>query len=597
MSPQKDYPYSIFQMVFLKLKNKWFKKTYLDTARYCLGSACIFFAYLFPYSEGGSSDALQQIFALGMLSVASLLFGLSAVTPLLTVALMGGVFLVMNTPNPYIGRQLAGIAGLMLAGLACHVGAYLRRKPDVLEWLLFSVAAAAFINAAEGLLQWFGLVGELYRWVVEPERRGIAFGAFRQTNLFATFLCVGAVCVSWLVHRQKLTEYMAWFLSLVLMFAVAASGSRTGMLELMALALLALLWRKHHTPAVTRLMGGQLLLLGLAMLVLPVAADWHGFGFSSSLVRIAKTGQDARLEIWRDTLKMISERPWLGWGWRDMGYGHYVTLFNNRFDGLLDNAHNLFLQLSVEFGLPLTFLFFCAVLWIFYSAKPWKISSGAETNFINSDKQFSWIILLLIVGIHSMLEYPLWYAEFLFLAGIFFGYLLPVTEPIFIILSEKYKIWSRCMASLSALILLFLALMAWQQYAKVLLIYKIPFAENKSERIASTIFAIDNASDAWMFREHVDAARLGLTVVTPQNAHEVRQSAEKLLHFSAEPKVIEPLLASLGYLNDEEAWLFHAKRFCQAFPSEFQRWYQANSDRLTWHLAEQLPQACRPIMP
>ena len=565
---------------------------FIAPIKYFLGSLCILFAYIFSSSEGGYSDALQQMLALALLSMASLFFGLSVLSPIVTTVFVGGIFLIMLTPNPYLGRSLTGISGLVLASLACQTGAYLRRKPDVLLWLLFAVAAAAFINAVEGLLQWFGLVGELYRWVPEPEQRGIAYGALRQPNLFATLLCVGSVCTVWLFHRRLLSLFMSWTMVSVLMFAVAASGSRTGLLEVLALAVLALLWRKQYRFAVTGLMAGQSLVLALAMLILPIAARWHGFGFTSGLVRVAKTGQDARLEIWSDTLHMIAQHPWFGWGWREMGYGHYVTLFNHRFDGLLEHSHNLFLQIAVEFGLPVAVLFFGGLLWLIFHAEPWKFGSNPRNSLLEPelDRQFAWAILLLIVGIHSMLEYPLWYAGFLFLTGVFVGYLLPVIEST--MASKKYGIWSKRMGALSAALMVCLASVGWQQYAKVLLIYKTPFTANQQERHNAILAAINGASDAWMFREYLDFTRIGLSTVTPENASDVRQRAEELLHFSAEPKVIEPLLESLWYLNDTNAWLFHAGRFCRAFPAEFQRWRQTNANLPLSHIAEKLPEAC-----
>lgn len=501
------------------------------------------------------------------------------------------------TPNPYLGRQIAGAAGLLFFGLACHTGAHFRSKSGGLSWLLFAIVVAAIINAVEGLLQWFGLVGELYHWVIEPERRGIAFGALRQTNLFATFMCVGSVCTIWLVHRSRLTESMAWFISVILMFAVAASASRTGMLEVIALALSAFVFKKQQSPVASRLMVGQLVLLGLASIFLPVVAEWHGFGFSSGAERVSHTAQDLRLVIWSNTTQMIFEHPWLGWGWRETGYGHYMTLFMRRYDGLLDHSHNLPLQIALEFGLPIAVLFCGLLLRAIYWIKPWgRLSSNnRELSPPLPERQFAWIILLFIVGIHSMLEYPLWYAGFLFLTGLFLGYLLPVSSV------EKslnnYTIFSIGIAVVVAVSLICLAIVAWRQYVTLLPIYKTPFTNNRDIHRAAVASAINQASGAWLFREQLEFAALGLIVVTPKNAAEVRQRAEKLLHFSAEPMVIQPLLLSLWYLHDADALRFHTKRFCHAFPLAFERWRQAYARHPMRDAAGDLSEACRPKSP
>lgn len=570
---------------------------FIVNIRLLTGVFLIIFAWLFPYSEGNSPDALQQIFAFGALSAALVFFELSATIGIVVLVVGCGILLIISTPNPYIALKITGVAGLLLTGLACHTGAQLQRKPDGLPWLLFALVAAAFINAIEGLFQWFGLVGEFHHWVVEPERRGIAFGALRQTNLFATFLCVGSVCTVWLVHRFRLTESMAWFILLILMLGVAASASRTGILEVAAMAVLGLVWRKKHTPAVTRLMTGQFILLAFAIFILPFAAELHGFGFSSGVARAAQAGKDNRLAIWSNSIEMIFQRPWLGWGWHELGYAHYVTLFDHRFNELLSHSHNLGLQIALEFGVPIAVLIFTLIIYIIFLGQPWALGDNKKYPFQgpSSDKHFAWLILLLIVGIHSMLEYPLWYAGFIFLSGLFAGYFLSVNN--LESLSSRYYIYSKGVTAGGAIGLMGLAIVAWHQYSAVLPIYKTPFTNNLEIQRTALATALDRASDAWLFRELLDFAELGLREVTPENAMEVRQRAEKLLHFSAEPAVIQPLLLSLWHLHDTEALNFHAERFCRAFPSAFQRWREVYVNHPMLLAVGRLTEKCQLMAP
>lgn len=550
-------------------------RTPLDRVRTFAGFLCIFLAWLFPYCGGGSPDAMQQLYMLAVLSVAAILFGLSSVSPWIFVMLAGGALTMMLTPNPYWGRQVAGVSGLLMLGLACHVGRHLRSSPDGLVALLYALVAAAFINAVEGLLQWSDLLGELYRWVVAPEQRGIAYGAFRQRNLFATFLCIGSICTVWLVQLRRLSESMAWFLVSVLMLGIAASGSRTGVVEVLALALLAIFMRKRHAVSVARLLVGQVGILAIAMVLLPLIANALGFEFVAGATRAVQTGQSARLAIWNNAIELIAQRPWSGWGWREFGFGHYVTLFEHRYNELLDNAHNLPLQLAVEFGLPFSILIFGVLARATYQAFPWRNQATNVDGVIGSasDSMFAWAVLIVIVGIHSMLEYPLWYAGFLFLTGIMLGYVWPVSaaakEP------NKYAIWSVRVGNLTAVGLVGMAFTGWLQYAQTQALYKIPFTNDKEVKQAAVKAAIDNAAGAWLFQEQVDLAKLGATVITRDNADSVRILSEKLLHSTAEPQVIQPLLLSLLYLQDTTALQFHMARFCNAFPASFLRWYRA----------------------
>ncbi len=70
-------------------------------------------------------------------------------------------------------------------------------------------------------------------------------------------------------------------------------------------------------------------------------------------------------------LHLIAQKPWLGWGWGELDYAHYMTLFPGvRFCVLLDNAHNLPLHLAVELGVPVAALLCFAVLAWVWKARP-----------------------------------------------------------------------------------------------------------------------------------------------------------------------------------------------------------------------------------
>jgi len=507
------------------------------------------------------------MFALGILSCAGLLFGFTSINLRHLLAWGCAVFVMTCWSSTYLGGHITGIAGLLLVGIAMHMGQQIRQTHAALTWVLIGITIAAIGNAAAGLLQWFGLADVLWRWILVPETRGIAFGTFRQPNLFATFVNVGIITTLWLVHLRRLTEAMAWFLVLIQVFAVAACSSRTGSLEIIALAVTGLWTARYQRAAVTRLMLGVAALWVMAIFTLPMAAHLHGFGFATSVERAAGSARDSRLIIWHNTLELIRLRPWTGWGWQEFGYGYYSTQFDYKISELLAHAHNLPLQLAVEFGVPVA-LGFCATgVWAIYKGQPWKrvMTDNHGEASPESHRVFAWLILLDIVGLHSMLEFPLWYAGFLFLAGWATGYLLP---PVPARLADSlYNRMAPLASSIIAVALIVLTGVAWRQYSDVLMMETAPFNDRAAQRAA-----LKYGAHAELFRGYVDFSELNLTDVTPDNALVVRQKAEKLLHFSPEPAVIRPLLLSLWYLHDVDALRFHAQRFCQKFPSAFERW-------------------------
>lgn len=510
---------------------------------------------------------MQQMVALGTLAFASLLFGTHSIHRLVVFVATMFVVAIAMSPSNYVGNQVVGVCGIVLATLGCGIGARLQQNSSGLKWFLLGIVVAACTNALEGLLQWFGIADALWPWVVDTGRRGLAYGAFRQSNLFATFLCVGIVCTTWLVHLRRLSTAMAWVLVFVLACGVATSHSRTGGLELAALCIGGVIWHKQQTNEITRLCVGPLFIYGLATWFLTIAARLLEFEFMSAAEKMANAFTDVRLVLWQNAAILIAERPWSGWGWFGVGYGHYVTLFEHRFSNLLDDAHNLPLQLAVEFGIPFTFVFMGVLVFSTYKGKPWLVlhpSSSTQTDQPRN-RSFAWAILFMIIGLHSMLEKPLSYFGFIFLAGFATGYLLILPDE------KAIKPWYDAVISMMlkacAAILITLSLVAWDQYSYILQIYEAPFNDRDARRVA-----IANASDAWLFDGYLDFIKIGITHVTPENALEVKKSTEKLLHFSAEPQVIQPLLLSLWYLHETENLKFHALRFCRAFPIQFGRW-------------------------
>jgi hypothetical protein len=122
----------------------------------------------------------------------------------------------------------------------------------------------------------------------------------------------------------------------------------------------------------------------------------------------------ARLQIWYDSFRLFWQSPWLGIGAGKMNAESFLLLDTTTAMAskrIFEHSHNLFLNLLTEMGIG-AFLITLGFLVIWFRKFKW-CDLNLETWWL--------ITLVTILGLHSMLEYPLWYAYFLGVAAILLG--------------------------------------------------------------------------------------------------------------------------------------------------------------------------------
>jgi hypothetical protein len=135
---------------------------------------------------------------------------------------------------------------------------------------------------------------------------------------------------------------------------------------------------------------------------------------SSPIDRVAATmgGQSVRLTYLEQAWQLFTQYPLIGAGWGEYAWHNFNVTdeFPNQ-TGMTGNAHNIVFQLMAEMGLIGAVLLLTLVgLWLFRQ----RLGTFTPERW--------WLLALLAVfGIHSLLEYPLWYAYFLVIAALALG--------------------------------------------------------------------------------------------------------------------------------------------------------------------------------
>lgn len=423
-------------------------------------------------------------------------------------------------------------------------------------WLLAATASAVI-----GLFQYAGWAHSLDPWFVHAAA-GEAYGNLRQRNQFATLTNIGLAALIGLSLKVDAANRMLKtgliLATLVLAAANAASASRTGLLQLIMLAGMAAVWGAWRQADQRRLLMGGLFVYVAASALLPLFAGSEASNPGVwSRLGTAEDACTSRLALWNNVMHLIAARPWTGWGWGELDYAHFITLYPGvRFCEILDNAHNLPLHLSVELGVPVALLLCGLGLWLGWRARPWRE--------MNADRQVAWAVLGLIL-MHSMLEYPLWFGPFQLAALLCIWTLVRKPGSPHLMMSQLS--WRPRELVLAAGALTGLAYSAWDYHRVSQIFYPsafraAPYRDNTLEKIRGT----------WLFQEQVQFAEFTLTPLTSGNAEYLYEMGQRVLHYSPEARVVEKLIECAVLLGRDEEARFYLVRYKAAFPREHGRW-------------------------
>lgn len=502
--------------------------------------------------------------------------------PTLTSALIPFLFITLPWLNPFTLGPSPSVVPLLfswtcalgLVGFLIQTRASAQNKAPSGEFVLTVACAwwaAATLSALFGLLQYFDATEALSPWV-NSARMGEAYANLRQRNQFATLCNIGFAALMWSVlhrpahamQRVTLSPMGALSSAVLLQMGNAASASRTGLLQLVLLLALFGLWGAWRPARALRVLVAAILAYAVAAVALPLLLGLDPL--SSGMLARLHEGDSlcaSRLTMWRNVLHLIAQKPLLGWGWGELDYAHFITLYSGpRFCEILDNAHNLPLQLAVELGVPAALT--CCALggWAVWRTKPWREKDAT--------RQMAWAVVAVIM-LHSLLEYPLWYGPFQMALGLSVWLLWRSADNAHPVLKE-IKPATPCLRARAALFLIALLLagigyVAWD-YDRISQIYRAPQDRMSAYRDNT----LQKIKDSWLFHDQVEFATLTTLVLSPENAAQVNGLAKSLLHFSPEPRVIESVIESAELLDRSDEVTFYRTRYQAAFPEKYATW-------------------------
>ena len=393
-------------------------------------------AWVLPFLSPNFREPVSSFYG----EATAVLLGLAAFACMLSRSLWAGIEL------PRFGLVFLGFAGLMLLHILLGRSVYLQQNLLAILYLLWATAltmlawrlkqalglealvatlawfvvAGTLANTVIGLMQLWGVPSPLSPYVL-PQMHGRIYANTGQPNHLANYLCLGLASLAYLYGVRRLALPLALAAAAPLLLVLVASGSRTIWIYVAALVVLgAMLKRARPQPAASRILGfgiacagGFLAMQWFAEYLLPASA----LKIETVGVRLGSEGMFSRFRtrVWYEAWLTFLDAPFFGAGFRQFAWLHF--LLNAQLppprveDSIADNAHNLLFQVMAEFGIAgVTIL--CAGL----------ASLLLALRRQEPSPHLWWLCAVLaILGIHSMLEYPLWYAYFLGIAAVALG--------------------------------------------------------------------------------------------------------------------------------------------------------------------------------
>ncbi len=380
-------------------------------------ASCLILAYLLPYHMHPYLSFYNEWLAFFMVVIMLALLAKQNTSPVLLpwlaiIPLGLALVIIIQTGLGLLTVSwdaVLPIVYLLVTLVAIILGATISAQPQGAQGLCAALAwahlLAGLISVALATTQLVGKEALLLPFVM-PMPHDIAIRPYAnlgQPNHLALLFCLAIASVWWLFQSDKLRSGIAILLALLLLWGLVLTQSRIGWLIIPLFALFIGFWRNHMTfkPIPVALLVVLVTGYFCGVLALP---SLTGLGITTSAAEHIRSGF-VRLVLLQQALEISLTNPWFGAGWYEFG-SQQVKIAADFAPSLYSrHAHNIVLNFAAELGWPVTITIVATLgYWLYLCClrpdqhKPLSKEIGFATLFFSA------------VLVHSLVEYPLWYA-------------------------------------------------------------------------------------------------------------------------------------------------------------------------------------------
>jgi hypothetical protein len=330
----------------------------------------------------------------------------------------------------YFGELL--IVGLFFMGflLATSVGqqgatATANRTYSSFDRLCYLLCVVGFVSAVIGLGQWFGFAQDWGMYVVQTDRGERAMGNLGQANQLGILLVISVIACCYLFRVGKIHAVVLIAAVCVLSLGILLTLSRIAIVSIGALVCFGFLhWQQLNKRWLFASIGWLILMLFAGVMLPKINAAVNSMQQSQAAaplklqqpqVRTFADGESShiRIQTFLQLADAVKKSPWVGYGWNRVNEAQLVGSGAAVLQKPYLYSHNIVVDLIVWLGIPLAVLIFLMVTAWF-------------TNHLlrrKSDEACFAFMMLLVLAIYSMTEFPHAFGYFVVLAGLLTGVL------------------------------------------------------------------------------------------------------------------------------------------------------------------------------
>ena len=394
----------------------------------CLGLACAWllpyhtFPYWFFYADyvAIASVVLATLVALSRQGTLTAIVPPTVVLPLVVAGLILTQAMTGHMAAPWdaaiaIGYLLATAAAMSLPFNLFRIGSDVARL-RAWDLLCMTLVVTGTISTFIAFCQYLGVDDRLGDWTAffnhHANGQSRPYANLGQPNQLALMLCWSLTALWWLYQTSAAGNVIASLLAAVLLAGLAVTQSKIS-------------WIILPTLGVTFFFGNRVVdvrrvsLFAIVALAMLFATMLFGLPKIGALYGTVTQSVGDRMQTNGVRMVMIVEGFYAGWQhfWTGVGWGGYgsaqiavATRFGDTQYSM--HAHNLVANLAAETGWVFTSLFCLTIVWWLYY------------RFVRlplSRERILALAILSAVGLHSMVEFPLWYAYVIVPVGLVVG--------------------------------------------------------------------------------------------------------------------------------------------------------------------------------